>query len=151
MSGKASTLVAQAKQWATYYGDYPNGAEGAVLSVPLRIRGEWERNDADALAAIFTENGSMLVGDVQLHGREEIRAYLAEAFAGGYGGSRLTEETNEIRFLTDDVALAITQGGILRKGADELSPDEVVRAMYVIVKQEGEWKLASHQTSPIKG
>ena len=73
MSGKASSLVAGAKQWASLYGDYANGKEGAVLTVPLRLRAAWESNDADALADVFIENGSMLIGDEQLKGREEIR------------------------------------------------------------------------------
>lgn len=146
----ASKLVAGAKQWASYYGDFPNGEEGAVLTVPLRVRGEWERNDADAIADVFTENGSMLVGDTQLKGREEIRSYLKEAFAGGWKGSKWIEEPTEIKKLTDDVGIAITTGGLLPAGQDELGPGDKVRAVYIVHRQDGEWKLVSHQTSPIK-
>lgn len=151
MSAKASELVAQAKQWATYYGKYTTGDEGAVLSVPLRVRAAWQDNDAERLADVFVENGSMLVGDRQLRGRAEIRSYLEDAFSGGYHGTRLSEEPIVIRLITEDVALAITEGGVVVDGRSEPDPADVVRAMYVVVREDGEWRLASHQTSPIAG
>lgn len=151
MSTKASDLVNQAKQWATYYGDFTTGEEGAVLSVPLRVRAAWDANDADALADLFVANGSMLIGDEQLKGREDIRAYLSEAFSGAYHGTRLAERPVTIKLLTDDVALAVTDAAVLVDGQTEPNDDQLVRAMYVVVRQNGEWRLASHQTSPISG
>ena len=151
MTGKASSLVAQAKEWATYYGNFTKGEEGAAYTVPLKVRAAWDSNDADAIADVFTDNGSMLVGDQQLRGRDEIRSYLAAAFDGGWNGTKLTEEPEEIRLITADVALAVTRGGTVAPGATEVDPDQLVRAMYVIVKQDGAWRLASHQTCPIKG
>ncbi|MBI1757945.1 MAG: SgcJ/EcaC family oxidoreductase [Actinobacteria bacterium] len=151
MTREAASLVAGAKQWASYYGDYPNGEEGAVLTAPLRIRAAWAANDAEAFAHMFIENGSMLVGDRQLMNRDEIRSYMAEAFGGAYKGSRLTEEPREIRLLTGSVAVAIMEGGILRAGADSLAAADEVRAMWVVVRHEGDWRIASYQTSPIKG
>jgi uncharacterized protein (TIGR02246 family) len=151
MTNKAASLVAGAKRWAGLYGDYPNGQEGAVLTAALRVRAAWDANDADAFADMFTDNGSMLVGDNQLRGREEIRAYLAEAFGGAYRGSRMTEEPREIRLLTDSVAIAVTQGGVIPAGSDALDPADEFRAMWVIVKVDGDWRVASHQTSPVHG
>jgi uncharacterized protein (TIGR02246 family) len=151
MSDDAATLVAQAKQWASQYGDYSNGEKGAAYTAPLRVRAAWEANDPDAFAEMFIENGSMLVGDLQLNNREEIRSYMADAFGGGYGGSRLTEEPIEIRMLTDTVALAITEGGVLRAGQETLAPTELVRGTWVIVKRDGDWRIASRQDCPIKG
>jgi uncharacterized protein (TIGR02246 family) len=148
---KAASLVAQAKQWAGYYGRFPNGEQGAVYTVPLRLRGAWDAGDADALADLFTEDGSMLVGDDQLLSREEIRSYLKESFAKQHKGSRLTDEPVEIKFLAEGVALAITKGGVLAEGQSELTPEQEVRATWVVRKQDGDWKLVSHQTSPIKG
>jgi uncharacterized protein (TIGR02246 family) len=151
MSTKASTLVAQAKQWATNYGPFTTGEEGAVLSAPLRFRAEWGNNDADALAAVFIENGNLLIGDDQLKGREEIRSYLAEKFAGPLKGSWISEEPIEIRSLSPEVAIAITQGGVVYEGDTGLRREHEVRAMWVVVKKDGEWRLASQQTSPVKG
>ncbi|MEU9826060.1 SgcJ/EcaC family oxidoreductase [Micromonospora chersina] len=150
MTTDAASLVAGAKQWASYYGDYPNGEEGAVLTAPLRIRAAWGDNDADAFAGLFIENGSLLIGDTQLNGREEIRAYMAKAFAGGWKGTRLTEQPRDIRLIADEVAVAITEGGIVRPGEDGLDPLNEERAMWVLVKRDGDWRVAARQTSPIR-
>jgi len=151
MTTEAATLVAQSKQWASKYGGYSNGDKGAAYTAPLRVGAAWAANDADAFAEMFIENGSMLVGDLQLKNREEIRSYMADAFAGAYQGSRLTEEPVEIRMLTNSVALAVTEGGVLQPGDETLAPADVLRSVWIIVKQAGDWRVASHQASPIKG
>lgn len=151
MTDTAASLVASAKQWATYYGGYPNGEEGAAYTAALRIRAAWDANDADAFADMFVENGSMLVGDRQLMDREEIRAYMAEALGGPYQGSKLNEEPKEIRLLTDQVALVVTDGGIVPKGADSVALADQVRGTWIIRKIDGDWRIVSRQTSPIKG
>ncbi len=151
MSEKASVLVAEAKKWASRYGPYANGEEGAVLTVPLRVRAAWESNDADGFADMFTENGSLLVGDQQLKGREEIRSYMAAAFKGGLKGTRVAEEPVEIRSLSGDVALAVTEGGILETGDTEPPPERLARSTWVIIKQAGDWRLFSLQSSPVTG
>jgi uncharacterized protein (TIGR02246 family) len=151
MSTQASKLVAQAKQWATYYGDFTTGDEAAAYTSPLRARAAWDAGDADALAAEFVENGSWLAGDEQLNGRDRIREYWAEGLAGPYQGSRLTERPIDIKLVTEDVALVVTDGGFLYAGETELPEEREVRATWVVVKKDGDWRLASYQSSPIKG
>ncbi|MEV0155444.1 SgcJ/EcaC family oxidoreductase [Micromonospora sp. NPDC050686] len=151
MTEKAASLVESAKQWATYYGGYPNGEKGAAYTAALRVRAAWDANDADAFADMFVENGSMLVGDRQLSNREEIRSYMAEAFSGPYQGSTLTEEPIEIRLLNDTVALAVTDGGIIPRGANAVDPANLVRGTWIIRKTDRDWRIVSRQTSPIKG
>ncbi|MEC3993013.1 SgcJ/EcaC family oxidoreductase [Actinacidiphila sp. DG2A-62] len=151
MTAGARSLVDQAKQWATQYGPYSNGPEGAVLTVPLRARVAWEAGDAGAYSALFTDDGSELIGDVQLRGRAEIEQYLADAFKGAYAGSRISETPVEIRLLTDEVAVAVTEGGVLRKGEETPLPENSFRGQWVVVKRGGDWQLFSHQTSPLGG
>jgi uncharacterized protein (TIGR02246 family) len=151
VSKGASTLVAEAKKWASYYGSFANGEEGAVLTVPLRIRAAWDSNDPDAFTDNFAENGSLLIGDNQLNGHDEIRSYMTEAFQGGLQGTHRTEEPVEIRPISGNVALAVTEGGIIKAGANGLAPEDAVRSSWIIVKQDGNWKLFSLQSSPVKG
>ena len=151
MTERAASLVEGAKQWAKNYGDFPNGEEGAAFTAALRVRAAWDANDANAFADMFVENGSMLVGDRQLMNREEIRSYMASAFSGAYQGSRLTEKPVEIRLLTDSVALAVADGGIIPKGADSVEAADLVRGTWIIAKTDGDWRIVSRQTSPIKG
>jgi uncharacterized protein (TIGR02246 family) len=150
-SSDAVRLVTQAKEWASSYGKFSNGPEGAVLTVPLRIRAAWERNDADAFADVFTENGSMLAGDEQLTDREQIRSYMTEAFAGPLHGSRLSVQPLDIRLLAGEVGMAITQGGVIEQGAKELDPVAEARGVWVTTRQDDEWRLVSYQTSPLRG
>jgi uncharacterized protein (TIGR02246 family) len=151
MSEKASSLVSQAKRWATHYGSYANGEEGAVLTVPLRIKAAWQNNDADAFAEMFDENGSYLMGDEQLNTRETIREHMAAAFSGDYRGTSLDVEPVNIRSLSDGVALAITKGGIVPDGGTAVSPEAQERATWIVTKRSGDWKLFSLQSSPITG
>ncbi|WP_326695933.1 SgcJ/EcaC family oxidoreductase [Streptomyces sp. NBC_01754] len=151
MSSKAATLVSQAKQWAGNYGPYSNGEEGAAYTAPLRVRAAWESQDADAVAGMFTQNGSLLLGDEQLTSREEIRDHLKKAFQGRYRGTRIPEEPLEVRLLAPDVALAVTQGGLVAEGASTWTPENEYRAMWVLAKRDGDWQVVCRQTSPVKG
>lgn len=151
MGSKASSLVDQAKKWATHYGEFTSGDAGAALTAPLRVRGAWDSNDADVFADAFAENGSMLVGDEQLKGREEIRSYMTDAFAKGFKGSRIEDEPDEIVFFDDNTALVISKGGVLMAGEKSLPAERENRNTWVVVRQEGDWKLFSYQSSPIKG
>jgi uncharacterized protein (TIGR02246 family) len=150
MTNKAAILVEGAKEWAANYGDFSNGVEGAVLTAPLRVRAGWLANDADAVAEMFIENGSALFGDLQLMNREEIRKYMADAFAGGWKGSRLIEEPREIKLLTDSSAIIISDGGVARESDESLTTAATVRIVWIAVKRDGDWRIASYQTSPIK-
>ena len=148
---KAAALVGQAKQWATYYGPFTQGEEAAALTAPLRARAAWDDNDADAFANVFVENGSILIDDNQLTDREAIRAYLTEAFAGDLRGTRVIQTPIEIKVLQPGVAVVITEGGVVSEGETEVPAERAVRATWVTVHRDGEWRLFSQQTSPITG
>jgi uncharacterized protein (TIGR02246 family) len=91
------------------------------------------------------------MGDHQLMSREEIRAFMAEAFAGDFRGARVSGWPLCVNFLTEGAAVVVTQGGIKLPGENEIAPEREIRAVWVIVAQEGTWRLLSHQSSPIKG
>lgn len=139
-----------AEDWS-YYGPYASDDERAVLAVPQVIQGAWATNDADMFANAFTADGSLLMGDHQLMSREEIRAFMAEAFAGDFRGARVSGWPLCVNFLTEGAAVVVTQGGIKLPGENEIAPEREIRAVWVIVAQEGTWRLLSHQSSPIKG
>jgi uncharacterized protein (TIGR02246 family) len=153
MSEKASSLVAGAKQWATYYGQFTQGEESAALTAPLRARAAWDANDADAFADVFTENGSILVDDEQINGREAIRAFFTEAFAdgGALAGTRIITDPIEIKVLEPGVAVVLTDGGVLHGAETTVPQQQTVRGSWVTVREGEEWRLVSQQTSPVKG
>lgn len=150
MTNKAAMLVEGAKEWAASYGDYPNGSEGAALTAPLRARAAWGANDADAFAQMFIDNGSALFGDRQLVSREEIRQYMAEAFAAGWKGTRIIEEPREIKLLTETTAVIVADGGMARDGEETFNENTTARTVWVVVKRDGDWRVASYQSCPVK-
>jgi len=151
--GNASDILAAAgiPEDITYYRAFTSEDEKAVLTVPMRIQEGWERNDADFFADTFTENGSLLMQDDQLRSREEIRSFMAAGFQGKYKGARVRGWPLTVKFLTDEAAMVISQGGILLAGEDTVAPQRAVRVTWIVVKQQGQLKLFSHQSSPISG
>jgi uncharacterized protein (TIGR02246 family) len=132
-----------------YYGDFTSAKEKEALSVPLRLVSAWSRNDAAGVAEVFTEDGIMILpGDVYKCGRQEIRSFMAAAYAGPFKGTGVTGRPVDVRFVSDDVALLRTHGGILAPGETEIDPELAVRSTWVTVKKDGQWLLAGYQNSP---
>ncbi len=132
-----------------YYGPFTSDPEKAVLSVPLRLVEAWSRNDAKDVANVFTEDGVMILpGDVYKKGRDEIYSFMAAAYAGPFKDSGVTGRPVDLRFVTDDVALIRTHGGILAQGETEIAPELAVRSTWVCVRRDGQWQLAGYQNSP---
>ncbi|AGL16702.1 SgcJ/EcaC family oxidoreductase [Actinoplanes sp. N902-109] len=142
-------VVAEGKGLDAYYGQFTSDREKAVLGVPLRLVQAWARNDADGVAGVFTEDAAMILpGDVYKKGRDEIRAFMAAAYAGPFKGTGVTGSPVDLRFVTDDVALIRTHGGILAPGQTEIEPELAVRSTWVCVRRDGQWQLAGYQNSP---
>lgn len=132
-----------------YYGQFTSEREKEALSVPLRLVAAWAKNDADGVADVFTDDGILILpGDVFKQGRGEIRAFMSAAYAGPFKGSGVTGTPVDVRFMSDDVALLRTHGGILAPGEKEIDPELAVRSTWVVVKRDGEWQLAGYQNSP---
>jgi|GEM_PF-564135 uncharacterized protein (TIGR02246 family) len=132
-----------------YYGDFTGEKEKEALSVPLQLVAAWAKNDAEGVAKVFTDDGVLILpGDVFKKGRDEIRAFMAAAYAGPFKGTGVTGRPVDVRFAADDVALLRTDGGILAPGETEIDPELAVRSTWVVVKKDGEWRLAAYQNSP---
>ena len=152
--GDATALLSAAgvPEDTSYYRGFTAPDEKAALTVAMRIQSAWAANDADAFADVFAANGSLLMRDTQLQGREEIRAYMAAGFAGPLRGARVKGGPIDVRFLTGDVALVVTEGGIVMPGDDDVAPANAIRATWVIGRRpDGKLELFSHQSSPVKG
>jgi uncharacterized protein (TIGR02246 family) len=119
----------------------------AVVEVPERIVTAWAKHDADAFAAVFTEDGSMILPGLYRQGRDDIRSFMTEAFAGPYKGTQVTGRPLDMRFF-GDTAVITTKGGVLGPGEKDVAPERSIRASWVVVKQGGQWLLAAYQNSP---
>ncbi|MFC4146102.1 SgcJ/EcaC family oxidoreductase [Micromonospora mangrovi] len=122
--------------------------QAAVAAVPARMIETWAAHDADGFADLFVEDGTMILPGLYRKGRDEIRAFMAAAFAGHYQGTRVTGTPLEIKPLSGDAVALITEGGVIRAGADELADSDAIRASWILVRRGDGWKLAVYQNGP---
>lgn len=122
--------------------------KASVAALTQRVIAAWSYHDADAFAGVFTEDGTMILPGVIRQGREDIRSFLVEAFAGKYQGTQVTGQPVSMRFLSQDVAVLLTQGGVLHAGESEVARERAIRASWLVVKRDGQWYLAAYQNSP---
>ncbi|MFG1891242.1 SgcJ/EcaC family oxidoreductase [Micromonospora sp. NPDC049051] len=153
MPGTAAAILATAgvEEDTSYYGPFLEEREKAALTVPMRIQDAWLHNDADAFARVFAPNGSLLMQDNQLRGRDEIHAYMSAGFDGPLRGASVKGWPISVTFLSDDAAVLVTEGGIRMPGETETARERQIRAVWVVVRQGDDWQLMSHQSSPIYG
>ncbi|MEU3628863.1 DUF4440 domain-containing protein [Amycolatopsis coloradensis] len=121
--------------------------QAAVTDIPRRLVTAWAAHDADAFARLFTTDGTMILPGVYRKGTEAIRAHMTAAFAHELEGTRVTGQPVDLR-IDGDLAVLITQGGVLASGETEPAPERAIRATWVAVKTGGEWLLAAYQNSP---
>ena len=122
--------------------------KAAIAALPQRIVEAWAAHDADAFAGVFTPDGSMIIPGVFQKGRDAIRAFMAQAFAGPFKGTRVTGTPVDLRFADSTSGILITRGGVLAPGESEPSTERAVHASWVVVKREGQWFLAAYQNTP---
>ncbi|MGA4844403.1 SgcJ/EcaC family oxidoreductase [Streptomyces sp. G45] len=127
----------------------PSDADkAAVAAVPGRIVAAWADHDDAAFAQVFTPDGTMILPGVFKKGQDDIRAFMAESFAGPFKGTRVTGDPLHLTFLSDSCALLITRGGVLAPGESEVAPERAIRATWTVVKDQGTWHLAAYQNTP---
>ena len=120
----------------------------AVLDVLGRVYRAWEAGDAETFVADYTEDASVIQPGLYEKDREEIRANMAAAFAGPLSGSRVTSRPVNVRFLTDDTAIVVSEDGIVFPGQDAVASEGLVRATWVLARRDGGWRIASYHNSP---
>lgn len=119
-----------------------------VAAMPARLVRAWAAHDAGAFAELFTPDGTLILPGVYKKGRDEIREFMAQGYAGRYKGTRVTGSPLDIKPLGADAVALLTEGGVLAPGETELSDAEAIRASWILVRHDGQWQLAVYQNSP---
>jgi uncharacterized protein (TIGR02246 family) len=122
--------------------------QAAIGALTQRMLAAWAYQDANGIADLFVEDGTLVLPGLFKKGREEILLYFKDAFEGQYKGTQVVGRPLDMRFLTADVVLLLSQGGVLASGESEVSDEQAIRASWLAVKRDGEWRLAAYQNSP---
>ena len=102
--------------------------EGAVRETLRGVYDAWAANDADAFAASYVEDATVVLPGLYKDGKNEVRNYMAAAFDGPLKGSQGIDEPQNVRFLDDNTAVVVSEAGILMAGESELPDERRVRA-----------------------
>jgi uncharacterized protein (TIGR02246 family) len=139
-------MTAQLSTHATNQGD-THEAE-AVREVLRRLYAAWTANDADAFAALYREDATVVMPGVFHQGRAVVRDYMAGAFAGPLKGSRAVDEPEDIRILGGHTAIVVSRAGIIMAGEEGLPTDRERLATWVLSKRDGQWMVAAYANAP---
>ena len=109
----------------------------------------WAAGDAAGMVADYTEDATaILPGSIRL-GRDAIRESMGAAFAGPLMGTSTYNRQLGLRFLGRDLAILISESGILFPGQTEVPEEARVNATWVLVKRDGRWLIAAYHNSPV--
>jgi uncharacterized protein (TIGR02246 family) len=121
----------------------------AVLAVIQALYAAWEANDADEFVAEYLEDATVVQPGVYKKDRQEIRATMAAAFGGPLKGSRVIDTPQDVRFVSEETAIMVSEGGIVFPGESTCPADRMVRATWVMSKRDGHWFVAAYHNSPL--
>lgn len=68
--------------------------------------------------ADYLDDASVVQPGVYRKDRQEIQSSMAGAFAGPLKGSRVIDQPQDVRFLNEDTAIVISEGGIVFPGTE---------------------------------
>jgi uncharacterized protein (TIGR02246 family) len=121
----------------------------AVLAVIQALYAAWEANDADEFVAEYLEDATVVQPGVYKRNRQEIRTTMAALFGGPLKGSRVIDTPQDVRFVSEETAIMVSEGGIVFPGETSCPADRMVRATWVVSKRDGHWFVAAYHNSPL--
>ena len=131
--------------------DTTNTDTEAVRDVLRQAYGAWADNDADAFAALYTVDATVVMPGVFHPDRAAIHSYMRAGFAGPLRGSRAVDEERSVRVM-GDAAIVISRSIILRAGESDTPDDADARAVtatWVLARTEDGWKIAAYSNAPV--
>lgn len=135
----------------------PPPAEPAIAAALARQTEAWNRHDAKAWVAAFSDDAEFVnILGMSLVGRPEIEKRHAEIFGGIFAHSRVVVTTRKVRQLGPSGALAETDYELrdydrLPPGIRATDADGTLRTRlkYVWAFEHGEWRIVAAQNTAI--
>lgn len=108
----------------------------------------WNSQDANGMASLFSENGNVIGFDgSQLNGPNAIKIELEKIFAHHKTASYIWK-VEEVRFLSENVALLRAFVGMVPPGKNEIDPGKNAVQTLVATFDKGVWKVSLFQNTP---
>ena len=124
-------------------------AEAAVCATLDGFYAAWAAGDAESAAKLYTQDATVVQPGVYHRGRDEVRAFFAGAFAGRLKDTTVLDESRYVRFPADGTAIVVSVAGILMPGEASVPAERLVRGTWVLAREDGQWLVASFQSSPL--
>ena len=124
------------------------GQEGALRAVFDETSAAWADGDADAFAARYAIDATVILPGRYLPGREAIRTAMAAAFAGPLKNSRRIHRVQSVRFTDPGTAVVITDSITALPGNPEPPVQQHERATWVLSRHDGRWLIDAYHSSP---
>jgi uncharacterized protein (TIGR02246 family) len=116
----------------------------AVIDVLDRFYVAWAAGDADTIADLYTKDATVVMPGVYDTSADEVRAFFTAGFAGPLKGSSAIDEERSVRLYGSDAAIVISTSGILMAGETSVPAPRLVRATWVLARQDGRWLIAAY-------
>jgi uncharacterized protein (TIGR02246 family) len=123
--------------------------EAAIQAVLVDSYKAWEAGDADGMVADYTADATAILPGSLRDSRDAIRKSMALAFEGPLKGSSTYNRQLSLRFVGRDVAIVVSESGILFAGQTEVPDTGKVNATWVLEKRDGQWLIAAYHNSPV--
>ncbi|OLT49272.1 DUF4440 domain-containing protein [Saccharomonospora sp. CUA-673] len=119
-----------------------------MCAVIGRLATAWDRQDAEAYGANFTETATYTTfAGTYYDGRDDIVRSHAALYDGPLSGTRLADRYLGLRFLSEDIAVLTTRGDTY----DGDQPDELTKVQtYTLTRDGDDWKIAAFQNTQRK-
>jgi uncharacterized protein (TIGR02246 family) len=125
-------------------------SEQAICAVLDQMYDAWAAADADGIAALYTADTQVVARGSLLQGSGAIRDWFADGFAGRLKGSTTLDENRTVRFPAPDTAVVVSTSGVLMPGETSVPPERLMRATWVLARQDGAWLIAAYHNSPLQ-
>jgi uncharacterized protein (TIGR02246 family) len=122
-----------------------NADEKAIRDLPPRYSDVWNKADAKGVAGLFAPDGDLVgAAGETMKGRDGVEKGVAGELAGLYKGSKSSNTTTSVRFLSADIAVADGTwqfSGMHGPDGKEMTADGLWTA--VLVKKDGTWWISA--------
>ncbi|HEX4248849.1 MAG TPA: SgcJ/EcaC family oxidoreductase [Pseudonocardia sp.] len=120
----------------------------AVRAVLDGVYAAWAANDSDAFVADYAEDATAILPSCYLPNREAVRAGMAAGFAGPLAGTRVVHTVEQVRFLGADVAVLLSESGVVAAGETAPPAGGGTRDTWVLSRRDGAWRVELFHSCP---